>query len=106
MVAPAGPILWPFRPSSWGTLRRLCRSECPFEPRHAHEVEGGAGHVRPELVLRAADVAELPATADGLHPAEDLFDAFAHALAHRIAGMPGDARIDPEIGRASCRERV
>src|SRR6202011_6329959 len=31
---------------------------------------------------------ELAESTDGLHPAEDFFDAFAHALADVVAGVP------------------
>src|SRR5438105_3739908 len=58
------------------------------------QVVGGAGEQQPLAVALTPDVPELPATAHGLHPAEDLLDPLAHPLADRVAGMPSGATVD------------
>src|SRR5574338_236628 len=73
-------------------LPALCR--CWKKPRHSHKIVGCAHEVRCEL--RSLDPFE-PCSAkstDALRPSEDLLDAFANALAHRVAGMTRGPLVD------------
>src|SRR3989442_6968546 len=84
---PARPVDSAFRAragASGGRFQQL---------RHADQVVGGGGELGPELVSSHPDVAQLPATSHGLHPAEDLFHPFARTLGHRVAGMTNRAPV-------------
>src|SRR5689334_19462956 len=68
--------------------------EATFEATEADQVVGG-GHE----VARQAGALDAPETgpseaADGLHPAEDLLDAFPDPLADGIAGVAGGPAVD------------
>src|SRR5712692_10660438 len=55
---------------------------------HAYQVVGRRGEEKLPVHAGPATMVEFAETADGLHPAEDFFDAFAHALTDVVAGVP------------------
>ena len=61
---------------------------------HAQQVVGGPDHPGGRTVLDETDLASLPEVADGLHPAEDLFDSFSNALTDGIAGVACRSCVD------------
>src|SRR4051812_43544392 len=73
-----------------GRLASRRRLERP----HPDQVVGGRREQKLPVHPTSAAVAELAQPADGLHPAEDLFNAFPRALADRVARMACRARIE------------
>ena len=69
--------------SEWVAIpRSIVRwsGRCGVEGGDSDDVVDGSGHEEPGPVSLLADVAELAATGDGLHPAEGFFDPFADPL--------------------------
>src|SRR6516225_8404719 len=65
---------------------------------HADQVVRRGGEQELPVHAPSATVPELAQSADGLHPTEDFFDAFAGTLTEGIAGMPGGPRIERATG--------
>jgi len=76
-----------------------------FRNRH-DAVEQAWRQVHVELVRRQDTAGELLTLAAGRFDQEPLRNARAHAVAARGAGPATLCATGPEIGRASCRERV
>src|SRR5512138_2607275 len=71
-----------------------CRRRLFEDPRHPHQVVGGADDQREQL--RSLSTFE-PRTAKSAHrlgPAKDLLDALAKPLTDRVSGMPGRSAVD------------
>jgi hypothetical protein len=60
---------------------------CGHQPSDSEQIVGGGHQIGVHLHPRAATVASLEQTAHRFHPAERLFDSFAHPLTDRVAGM-------------------
>src|SRR5262245_64866895 len=65
------------------------------ESTHAQQVVGRAHDVGVQLYAGESAHQRATKSAVSLHPAEDLLDAFALALAHRVARMTRGARVQP-----------
>src|SRR5687768_5833129 len=78
--------------SASGHLRAYlsCQRSQSSEPQ---QVVGSTDQVGMQLHAAKAACEGATQPAVGFHPAEDLFDPFALALAHRIAGMTGRAPV-------------
>src|SRR5262245_7355185 len=74
--------------------RQADSSRCRQKLGNANEVVGGSGEDEEPFDQVATTMAGLAKAADGLHPPEGFFDAFALDRADAIPGMPGRARID------------
>src|SRR5215467_15257937 len=100
---PADPGAMAYSVARWvdpvGTLpareRRAARS-CGLGQHiaNADQVVDRGGEGEQPADAPDAPVPRLAEQRDGLQPAEDLFDAFAHPLAYGVARMPGGALID------------
>src|SRR5436190_23016577 len=74
------------------------------QPPHPHDVVRGGGEGEDPGDEWPTTMAELPEPADGLHPAEALFDQFAFPLTDGIARMARGPLIDRTA--AAVRRRV
>src|SRR5712691_509487 len=59
-----------------------------FQRAHAHQVVRRRGEEKLPVHAGPATMMEFAETADRLHPAEDFFDPFAHALTDVVARVP------------------
>src|SRR5205809_980855 len=76
-------------PRSAVVMRVASRGSCGgFQRAHADQVVRRRGEEKLPVHAGPATMTELAKSADGLHPPEDLFDAFAHALTDGVAGVP------------------
>jgi len=62
---------------------------------HAHQIVGRRRKVGPKPDLGGSALPQFAEAADGLHPAEDLFDALAHSLADLEARVASGPPINP-----------
>src|SRR5688500_5874209 len=60
---------------------------------HADQIVGGRGEEKLPVHASPSTMTELPEPTDGLHPPEDFFDAFAHALTDVIARVARRAPV-------------
>ena len=67
---------------------------CRAESGDSEQVVGGSHQIGMQLGAVEAAIASTAQAADGLHPAEDLFDPLAYPLAHRVAGMTRSAAVE------------
>src|SRR6201993_2856088 len=75
---------------SCGSSQQSCDSE---------QIVGGADQIGVHLHPRAAAVACLAQTADGLHPAEGLLDSFTDRLADCVTRMTSGPRVESGTSR-------
>ena len=73
-------------------MNSSCRGR--LQSRHSQKVVSGADQVGGHLRFGLPDEACLSQSTYGLHPAEDLLDAFALSLADGVAAVPGSACIE------------
>ena len=75
-------------------------SSAGTEFRDAQQIVRGADQVRGEAGAFYAAIAGATEVTDGLHPAEDLLDPLANALADRVTGPAGGAQVERRAARA------
>ena len=82
-------------------VQRADSSRCEhLQSRDPQKVVRGTNQAGGELGLGLSDETGLPQSTDGLHPAEDLLDAFALSLAHDVAAVRASR---PGVTRPSMR---
>src|SRR5512138_1619531 len=69
------------------------------ERAHPDQIVGGGGEEEDPVHPVDAPVPQLAQLAHRLHPAEDLFNPFAHPLTHGIPRVPRRAPVDGPAGR-------
>src|SRR5450759_552983 len=77
-------------PGRVGRRSRGPREQCA----QANQVVGRRGEGHDPIDEDAATMPQLPQAADGLHPAEDLFDQLPFLLADEVAGVPSGTAVD------------
>src|SRR2546423_4554079 len=85
-------VSWP----SWAAResKRDHSGRLRYQVADTDQVEGGEGHLGPELVTPDPDVPQLAPAAHRLQPAKDLLHPLADALADAVAGLSGGAVVD------------
>src|SRR5207302_2039797 len=71
------------------------------QPDHSHQVVGGRHQIASQLGPCQASVTRASEATGGFHPAEDLLNAFADALADGIADVARRAPVDRTASPAS-----